>query len=992
MNVTDDEVRDVTTMAISHGPKIINPVPENNPDLFTEISGPESRTLEMDTFGISGSQLDVLLVGADYSANSLTSILTGFPDIGTVTFFNAAEGTPTLAELQQYDVAIVWSNYPYYDKVALGDVLADYVDSGGNVIIQVGSWYGPDFGLQGRIISEGYSPFVQDGVNGNHFSDASLGLYDASHPIMKGVNSVSDYYRDSVELTSRAELVAKWDDGEEFIATKDSVVGINSWPGDYYQWTGDYPTILHNTILWFNPVKIHSPQAITNDSTPLLNATFNPKTFNPAALAWYVLDGNNGTNQTNTYNLTVTLPQLDDGMHNITVYAMDSEGNTSEKTLDFLVDTIIPTITIDPVASPTDSSFQVINGTFVEEGAGIASIVVNGVSAAVNKENNSYSATGLPLVEGENLITVLATDKAGNIGTNTTLIVLDTILPTATISAPVNNACVRGTVELIGNATDEAHFNNYSVDWSDASGVNWTEIYNSTTACEGTLAVWNTTALTDGEYIVRLTVTDKASNTKTSTSDVKVDNELPIAAIAEPIEGAHVCGNISINGSADDENLKNYTVEWLNSTTNSTIFGSSTGLSGELAEWDTGALADGEYTVLLTVMDIEDNVSTAAVNVTIDNTFPVLNIAEPARDRTWFVDNIVKGTVSDSNFESATLLVKNETDALVSRYELNILPDNSFRERVEYYPEQLNTLELIACDTAGNTNISSKTVYVENNTMQEAVSSVNESEAVEIDSVNETGTSIEFVSDVNATNVTFTVTAITNKTAMESLNNSSSVFGELAVGKMVEINATGGLDGSNESQVGYVRISLFYSKDDLDLDGNGEIGPGDIDEASLTVYWYNDTSGNWTKLLKGSPEWVLDAGRSPLTGDGQGSVWVKVKHLSSYSLTGALIPELIPAEPEEHNGGHGFGHAVIISNSEASDVTEQDTGTVDGNGSGLEITPEEQEIQEDEILGEEAPDKDTPEEEESEGSPGFGSIFAAAGLAVSAVCVRRQML
>ncbi len=802
MNASDDEIddeaREVITMATSQDPGIINPVPENNPALFAETSELESRTLEIDSVGISTSQLDVLLVGADYSADSLTSILTGFPDIGTVNFFNAASGTPTLAELQQYDVAIVWSNYYYNDKVALGDVLADYVDSGGKVILQVASWYGPNWNLQGRLISEGYSPFVQDGVNGNHYSTASLGLYDASHSIMAGVSTMSDYLRDSVVLTTGAELVAGWNDGEEFIATKESVVGINSWPGDGHSWTGDYPTILHNTILWFNPVKIHSPQAITNDSTPLLNATFDPKTFNPAVLAWYVLDGNNGTNQTNTYNLTVTLPQLDDGMHNITVYAKDSEGNTSEATLDFLVDTIAPAIAFDPVPSPANASV-LINGTFVEEGAGIASVVVNGVSAATNEENNSYSATGLPLVDGENLITVLATDKAGNIGTE-------------------------------------------------------------------------------------------------------------------------------------------------------------------------------------------------ELNITVDAIPPVLNITQPAGERTWFVDNIVKGTVSDTNLESATLVVKNETDVVVSRYELSILPDNSFRERVEYYPEQLNTLELIAYDIAGNTNISGKTVYVENNTMQETIPTVNESEAVEIDYVNETGTSIEFVSDVNATNVTFTVNAITNETVMGSLNNSSSAFGELAVGKMVEINATGGLDGSNESQVRYVRISLFYSKDDLDLDGDGEIGPGDLDEASLSVYWYNESSGNWIKLLKGKPDWVIDAGRSPITGDGQGSVWVKVKHLSSYSLTGALIPEAVKTETETHNGGSGFGHAVIISSDEDSDVTEQDARTAEEKISGLEITPEEQEIQEDEILGEEVPGKDNPEEGESEGSPGFGSIFAAAGLAVSAVCLRRRML
>ncbi len=215
-----------------------------------EVSGSEARTIELEDVRISNEPIDVLLVGADYSADSLTSILTGFPDIGAVNFFNAADGTPTLAELQQYDVAIVWSNAYYYDKVALGNVLADYVDCGGKVIIQVGSWYGPDFDLQGRIITDGYSPFVQDGDNPNHYSTAYLGWYDEFHPIMTGVNTMSDELRDSVVLTSEAELVAEWDDGEEFIATKGPVVGINSWPGDGHPWTGDYPTIVHNTILW----------------------------------------------------------------------------------------------------------------------------------------------------------------------------------------------------------------------------------------------------------------------------------------------------------------------------------------------------------------------------------------------------------------------------------------------------------------------------------------------------------------------------------------------------------------------------------------------------------------------------------------------------------------------------------------------------------------------------------------------------------------------
>ncbi len=43
--------------------------------------------------------------------------------------------TPTLAELQQYSAVLVFSNYTFSDNVALGDVLADYADAGGGVVV-----------------------------------------------------------------------------------------------------------------------------------------------------------------------------------------------------------------------------------------------------------------------------------------------------------------------------------------------------------------------------------------------------------------------------------------------------------------------------------------------------------------------------------------------------------------------------------------------------------------------------------------------------------------------------------------------------------------------------------------------------------------------------------------------------------------------------------------------------------------------------------------
>ena len=61
---------------------------------------------------------------------------------GLVTSTTVHDGllvAPTLAELQAYDVVLVWSNQAMEDPVNVGNVLADYVDLGGGVVLLQGA-------------------------------------------------------------------------------------------------------------------------------------------------------------------------------------------------------------------------------------------------------------------------------------------------------------------------------------------------------------------------------------------------------------------------------------------------------------------------------------------------------------------------------------------------------------------------------------------------------------------------------------------------------------------------------------------------------------------------------------------------------------------------------------------------------------------------------------------------------------------------------------
>jgi hypothetical protein len=196
---------------------------------------------------------DVLLLHADTGTEVLTTMLNCYPDIGRVHTITASKVTPTADNLQTYDVVITWSNYPYADPEALGDVLADYVDAGGHVIVMPFAMSKDNWCLGGRFAEEGYMPLLSIG-KGNHFATAWLGPHDANHPLLQGVTIVADYFRDIVKLAPDAHVIAAWNnDGltsrhETFIATKGSVVALNAYGGDGYQWSGDFGIILHNAI------------------------------------------------------------------------------------------------------------------------------------------------------------------------------------------------------------------------------------------------------------------------------------------------------------------------------------------------------------------------------------------------------------------------------------------------------------------------------------------------------------------------------------------------------------------------------------------------------------------------------------------------------------------------------------------------------------------------------------------------------------------------
>ncbi|HET9300326.1 MAG TPA: choice-of-anchor D domain-containing protein, partial [Candidatus Polarisedimenticolaceae bacterium] len=81
----------------------------------------------------------VLLVQAGGEPDDLRERLLEFPDITDVDVFDARAGTPTLDQLRPYRAVLLADEIPFASPVALGNVLADYVDAGGGVVLLLAS-------------------------------------------------------------------------------------------------------------------------------------------------------------------------------------------------------------------------------------------------------------------------------------------------------------------------------------------------------------------------------------------------------------------------------------------------------------------------------------------------------------------------------------------------------------------------------------------------------------------------------------------------------------------------------------------------------------------------------------------------------------------------------------------------------------------------------------------------------------------------------------
>jgi hypothetical protein len=142
---------------------------------------------------------------------------------------------------------------------------------------------------------------------------------------------------------------------------------------------------------------------------------------------------------------------------------------------------------------------------------------------------------------------------------------------------------------------------------------------------------WDTTAIADGHYDLRIVITDNANNVTTSDlPDKVVDNTAPnVATVGAPTEGQVVTGNVAISATASDATSPVASVEFF-------VRGSPLGTvttAPFTLNWDTTSGSDGAATIQVVVTDMAGNSTSSAVrNVTVDNVAPTPTLADPGQN------------------------------------------------------------------------------------------------------------------------------------------------------------------------------------------------------------------------------------------------------------------------------------------------------------------------------------------------------------------------
>ncbi|POT99355.1 Ig-like domain-containing protein [Enterobacter cloacae complex sp. ECNIH14] len=349
--------------------------------------------------------------------------------------------------------------------------------------------------------------------------------------------------------------------------------------------------------------------------------------------------------------LTTTVPAADVGAladgarYQVSVSAQDSAGNSASATHGISVDTTAPvvsigTLSVDDMLNASEAQQPLtVHGSSSAEAGQTVTVTLGGKTYTALVGSDGTWTLDVPaadlaaLSQGALTVTASVNDKAGNSGQTAHTLTVDTVAPTVTISTVadddiVNNAeqlagqTIRGTTTAEQGQTVTVSFNGHS--------------YQATVGADGSWSVFvpgrDFLGLSDGEYTITASVSDRAGNPGSATHDVTLNGDVPTITIntfaQDDIVNAAEHGTpLVVSGTTDAPAGQTVTLTLNGKTYAATVQNDGT-WSYTVSSADVAALADGgSYVINAQVSNTIGNSASDNHTVTVDLTAPSMGIS-----------------------------------------------------------------------------------------------------------------------------------------------------------------------------------------------------------------------------------------------------------------------------------------------------------------------------------------------------------------------------
>ncbi|OZV02614.1 hypothetical protein CIW55_03590, partial [Enterobacter cloacae] len=419
-------------------------------------------------------------------------------------------------------------------------------------------------------------------------------------------------------------------DGEYQISVTVKDVAGNQQTSDALNFEIDTKTAINNIQL-LDDTGSSTTDGQTNVNTPAFSISVPADVTHVVIMIDGKAAGNASKQADGTWHFTAS--ELTDGAHTLSVVVTDKAGNTSQQDKTFTVDTTLSVPTLS-LASESDSGFSNsdnitnnVRPTFtignIDSDVVSVMLTINGQSWPVTITGNTGTFTvPVDLPDGIWQAQLTVTDDAGNTRTTTLSLTIDTVTsvdavelqsdtgvlndwmtnetkPTFAITAPADAQKVTVTV---GSVSAEAVFR------------------------DGKWIVTLPSALSDGDYTLHVTVTDKAGNTADREQNFTIDRTLePLTVHMSAKDDSGVAGDDVTNNTMPSFEFSNipedvYSVEVILNGVRTPI---TVQADGSWIFTPATALADGEYTLQAIVTDKAGNQRTTSYSFTVDTSVDI---------------------------------------------------------------------------------------------------------------------------------------------------------------------------------------------------------------------------------------------------------------------------------------------------------------------------------------------------------------------------------